>query len=314
MNFLDEPRLFKNDPWDGPIRGKFPVPDIEEYTNAFPNVLAVLYKDYNCEEYSIALKKTVNLEVDTYDRFISDNGSSFTAIGNSGSWMTFLKADGPVIMPISEELQVVDMELIVGISSLISTRREMFPAGVVLEKSSRPPYLFFYHYASVLRECGLQVFGKGLQRRLLVLLEFISNYTAPNFNEAKKLFSEGIVNSHHLSKLFRPDDIVITTQNGHPRAYVSTGWLQQESDYSPSLNCWSWEFDGNFYKEKVELFVKMSPSETPTPINDLNIYPLRLDQTGLAERLRSRGMQYWSCRDKRYVSYHGLDYFQDSMV
>jgi hypothetical protein len=311
--FLDEPRLFVGDRLYGPCRGMMPIQSKQLKAN--PGLLAILYRDYDCDLYSLRLKPNLRLGVDTYDKFNSTNHEL---------WEHFLKADGPVPIPESEEISIESQELLKATARLINSNRDSFPVGVDLAKISYAPYDFFYHYAAGLRECGLKNFQRDMQTQLMMLLDFVERYIAKNFEEARSLIAQGLITNHHISKLFRPGDVAVSVNDGHIRGYICSEWLSKDTsrrrfESNPKekeydLKGWCWGFDGNFYKQEHTLQLRVPLAEEPFVITDLNAYPLRLDKSGLEERLRTRGTKYWSCRKMRFVSYDGLDFYRDSMV
>ena len=70
-----------------------------------------------------------------------------------------------------------------------------------------------------------------------------------------------------------------------------------------------WGFDGGFQTSEEDQNVSHSAdNDSPFPISDLNIFPLRFAPDNAKERLLERGRKFWNCRHKQYVAYKGLDY------
>ncbi|KAF8859308.1 hypothetical protein BDZ45DRAFT_742549 [Acephala macrosclerotiorum] len=310
--FFDEPRLFAGDPWNGPCRGRVPVVDLAGRLKASPGVLAILYRDYDCEEYAESLRQRLRFGVDTHDKFVLLN----PADPSTGFWVGVFTADAAVAAPEAEEISIVSKDLWNTCKNIVDSNSELFPPGAELTEISRPPFLFFYHYTTTLRDCGSKNLQKDQQIQLTIFLDFVEKYTARDFNEARSMIAQGLITRHHVSKLFRPGGVIVSVEDTHPRAYICSGWLTEESGRftGTSLPCWGWNFDGAFYKDETSLLLPLSPADMPSPIVGLQYYPIEFDQSSMESRLRSRGLKFWSCRRMRFVSYHGLDFYHDSMI
>lgn len=93
---------------------------------------------------------------------------------------------------------------------------------------------------------------------------------------------------------------------------------------------WSWAFDGNFQRhdERLDLEVPTDDSDPSSisqrkgklstriassgksrfserSISDLNIFPIKFAPDAIIDRLRRRGRTFWTCCDRRLVSYQG---------
>lgn len=127
-----------------------------------------------------------------------------------------------------------------------------------------------------------------------------------DYDEADDLFSCDVVTKSHIHKLFGPNDIIVTTENGQSRAYIVEN-CPISITFPLELDCWSWEFDGLFRKERVKISVDWpSSSEETVPITTLTVYSLRFDRSGLADHLRKRVDIFWSCRYKNLISYNPI--------
>ena len=126
--------------------------------------------------------------------------------------------------------------------------------------------------------------------------------SASEKEDAQELHRTGFVRKDRWEELFRPDDIIVTNDNDQPRAYVVTfaPWLDMKA---LTLHCWSWEFDGQFYKRQTALEIPWPSDEEVIGITELRAYPLVYDKTDLDERLRKRGTKFWGCRERRLVGY-----------
>ncbi|KAF9883981.1 hypothetical protein FE257_002422 [Aspergillus nanangensis] len=142
---------------------------------------------------------------------------------------------------------------------------------------------------------------KGCKSRLANGSSIISRI-GHGYDEVDELFSRDGVHKSHLPMLFRPNEIVVVFENCQPRAYMLANG--PESDQFPlALDCWSWEFDGQFRREQTNVYVNWPSSASEIDISELNTYPLSFDHSGVEALLRKRGETVWKCRRERFVSY-----------
>jgi hypothetical protein len=144
--------------------------------------------------------------------------------------------------------------------------------------------------------------SQTLQDHIRTLFNYVIASYREEYQEADNLFERGLVNQYHFPKLFGPNEIVVTVANNQPLSYISEICPALE-DRHLELDCWSWDFDGLFRKEKSNLSVPWPQDSDTVPISSLRVYPLRYDRSGLEERLRNRGKQFWACRKRNFVSY-----------
>jgi hypothetical protein len=164
------------------------------------------------------------------------------------------------------------------------------------------PYLQLFHSKYLFGAPSISLLSDMHRFHIQALFVYVEQRMASEFTEANALFKVGMVNRAHWSKLFRPNETVIRYENGHPMAYISTSCPLTNPDVL-TLQCWSWEFDGRFWKTHTIMNVHWPSLDEAIPITSLPVYPLRFDTTGLSERLRERGRVIWSCRHKRFVGY-----------
>ncbi|KAH8722460.1 hypothetical protein GQ44DRAFT_358600 [Phaeosphaeriaceae sp. PMI808] len=69
---------------------------------------------------------------------------------------------------------------------------------------------------------------------------------------------------------------------------------------------WSYKYDGSFYKAKssVEIQIEASEIEEELDISSLNVFPIKFASEEARSRLKNRGKVFWTCRERRFVSYN----------
>ena len=140
------------------------------------------------------------------------------------------------------------------------------------------------------------------QLYLKALAGYLDQHITPEFVEAEALFAKGVVSRKHWAKLFCLDEIVVTVEHGQAVAFVSVICPIPNDDFLV-LYCWSWAFDGKFFRREAELRIPWPSKNDVTAITDLQVYPLKYAKAGLEDKLRNRGERFWGCRGRKYVSY-----------
>ncbi|KAH0547672.1 hypothetical protein FGG08_000161 [Glutinoglossum americanum] len=177
------------------------------------------------------------------------------------------------------------------------------------EKPISSPYLFLYHYRHLLEQLSRQKQGSFL-RHITPLLRYINDTYGEEYNEADKLFSQGLVKACDFGKLFLPGDIVVSLVDGHYLGYLSPNW-PQDTPMGTLLDCWSWNFNGSFFKSYKELIVSRPKEGEICTIVSLSAFPLRCADVALKTALVSRGQKLWSFRKQKFLNYNGFDFTRE---
>jgi hypothetical protein len=136
-------------------------------------------------------------------------------------------------------------------------------------------------------------------------LDSVEAACGPQWDDADRLFEQGLVTAKSFSKLFRPGEIVIRDEDGIPQAYMAEK-VGAVTNTRTSLSCWTLAFDGALHHENAQILVEWRGGEKDTvAVQYMGAWPLRLDKTGLRDRLGKRGIEFWQCRHRRLVSYDG---------
>jgi len=296
--YLDVPRLFAGDSKASALRGKRHFPDLEDYLESNPDISFIVYRSYSCNEYHEAVK-------DDFDRLqIPQIDPAVISISQLRAFFFALKRDGEAASLNAEEIRIVSEGLQDAMATMESLHPDQFGTWDP-QRGMRAPYLQLYHCRSLMDDYATIPFGdlsQTHQDHISTLFNYVIASYGEEYQEADDLFEIGLVNQYHFPKLFGPNEIVVTVANNQPSAYISEICPALEDGHL-ELNCWSWDFDGLFRKEKSNLSVPWPQDSDTVQISSLKVYPLRYDQSGLEERLRNRGKQFWACRKQNFVSY-----------
>jgi len=218
-------------------------------------------------------------------------------------WFYFLLEDAQLAEPYGEYITVCSDYLGDALTMLDQVMPKM-NADAGLQKSLTAPYNYFYHHRTVMRAAA-EGFSLAHQKVLGVLIDYFDVSQKSNFDEASEVFRRGNVNSKHFGKLFNAHDIVVRKEkdNGDLRAYQIESIDDAQVDQGAlELHCWTWEFDGRFFKSYHDILVH-GPSGEEISITELTVWPLRLDRPEVGDSLRQRGEMFWTLRHKKLVGY-----------
>jgi hypothetical protein len=177
-----------------------------------------------------------------------------------------------------------------------------------LERKWREPlnlayqYLQLYHQKYMLTGHTARQMDSSHQTHLSALSNYLEHRLGSEYAKAKALFEKGLVNRDHWAILFRPGAVVITIDSGQPVAYVSTSRPLIKNDVLQP-QCWSWAFDGKFFRDITHLDVPWPSDSVMNVITDLQTYPLQYASGELEQELRIRGEAFWACRSRKYIKY-----------
>lgn len=294
--FLDPPRLFDGDNKASPLRGRISITDVDEHLEDNEHASIVIYKDYQCEEYHESIEEG-------FERLrLSDYG--VRTVPAMRPYLFVLRKDMEVATSISEEMILLSHDLKEALRSLGHLDRKItYDSFTQAHWTLKAPYLQMYHFRDLIRQASPRLSSVDEQQHAGVLLKYIDESFGADYSEADNLFAEGLVSEKHLSKLFGPDEIVVTMRDGQPVAYKSRG-LPSTVGSAVTLYCENWNFDGVFgQKESYVTVTWPSSSLAILPIVDLEFFPLKYDRLGTKGRLLKRGQLLWNCRKRRYMSY-----------
>ncbi|KAJ5452767.1 ATPase AAA-type core [Penicillium cf. griseofulvum] len=196
------------------------------------------------------------------------------------------------------------------------------------------PYLFVYHN----RGAGESEIKRGLsseaQRQFDLFMDYVQETCGNEYTAADLLFEKGKIRPEYVQYLFKPNQVLISTQNKEHIGYVARDWPSRDSDvYGTSNACWwidaqTWDFDGDFYRYRTRLSFEMpklqrvmempsspqvdyplpnSDSDKECDITDLAVFPIKYAPDYLVRKLQRRGEIFWTFRTQTYVSYQATE-------
>ncbi|KAL6799935.1 P-loop containing nucleoside triphosphate hydrolase protein [Trichoderma sp. SZMC 28012] len=310
----DKPQLYLEQPWaveDGPLlhlRGSKAINNFDLFLERNKEIAFIIYKDYECcdgvPSTTSKSKIELGLEVDA-STFLT--GEHIQLISNDLKLALESLAskvfDG-IPHPFSEEEDYPS----------IGSRDKRMPFQFLGEKDVRSieyPYMFLFHRRKEVEEVATNQ-PPGAQIYLDVFFNYLFSRMAEEWAVVDQLLAQKKISAKYLDYLFVPNQIVLMQRKdmdaAQIKAYVLQDWLQRPSQdgSAPTVPVYSWEFDGNFYKSFSDLSIEDLPSETGNfPITDMLVYPIEFASKEVVSALRKRGIMFWKCRARHYVSYNG---------
>lgn len=214
-----------------------------------------------------------------------------------------------------ETMLIVNDDLKDAIHTVATCPMEGVSKNVNPESLEMPaPYRFLYHH----RE-ALQAHSKSVDTSLRIMVEAVLGYINTNYehdyDEAAEYMSRGMITTHHIEKMYRPNQIVIIS-NKYPSdqfkdqgIYVVQGW----PDYSGShlrLTLWNWEFQHGWcqrIRRVVSVSFPLKGKNELFAINEVNTYPVTFLSKESIDYLRERGRKYWDYGRPTFVYYNDTD-------
>ena len=286
--YLDHPRLFYGDDKASQLRGTKRLSDDSELA---ASAGIVIYQSYACDAYL--------RHFDTFFEPIELPHLQETFLRANQARFFRFKREGPAALPQSIRLDLQSTQLVSEISAILSHSDIL--SGWQEERSLSFPFPFFFHHAAEVQAAVDLSGGPGLQKYVALLLHCIADLGRQDHAEAEQLFSRGLVDRAHFSKLFRAGELVVTRKD---RVLVAHRLDRiREAQDGISLECWSYDFNGSFKMRQTTLYVRRPSEKEAISINSLEAFPLRLDLSGIRQDLLSRGCKFWECRARKYIHY-----------
>lgn len=303
-NFLDTPRLFAGDNKASALRGKDTIMDIDDYLEDHEHISIVVYKRYNCEGYHERIESS-------FER-LKFSDYAVRAVSAMRPYLFVLRRDTVPATSTSEEMTFLSDDLKQALRNLQALDSKINYASLARRNwNIESPYLQLYHFRDAIRQNVSCLSDFGEQQQVGVLLRYIYQELETEYGEADDLFARGLVSQKHHSKLFGPNEVIVTLDGDKPLAFMSLG-LPDTGLSRSSLLCESWNFDGVFERKQSAVNIQWPhESREEMPIVDLEFFPLKYDHRKTEERLLTRGKLLWGCRKRRYMSYRGLGSIDD---
>lgn len=192
------------------------------------------------------------------------------------------------------------------------------------------PYLFWYHDRSPEAFEGLNALHR---KYMLKLTGWIDENYGEMYLRVEKQLERRVVSYETIEFLFKPGDGIILDTKPEwegiaPNAEIATSWplsttpkqlvdaaaenfwakikdKKKKFTWKWTLECWAYRYDGSFYRSDryIEINMQADRMDEEVDIHKLNAYPLKYASEETRALLEKRGRTFWSCRERRLVSY-----------
>lgn len=288
-DYLNPPKMIRE---GSASRDSVSIPDLGEYLKENANISIIVNRTYSPNAYNSEI-------IDQFQKLQKENMKP-DVVTSQGPGFYKLTEDSGYRGPYSETMTIVSEDLKNALNTIFGMLSGQ-PAKLDFEHEMAAPYLPFYHLRRAINQ-KVNRLAPTLQVPVKTLMGYLNKEFGSEYKEADDLFSAGLVNQKHLSKLFGANEVVVTMQDDTPRAYI----VRSVSNDGLLLECESWSFDGIFRRQQTTFKVDWPDLTAESiPIPSSTIYPLRFDKSGLETRLRNRGNIFWECRYRKCVSYQG---------
>lgn len=300
-DYLDVPCLLTDSNQTTMLKGKRSLDNVEWYLEDNPSQSFAVINTYDCIDYHREI-------ADSFERVSLPSSIDSHILGQVRPYLYVLKKNAKEADRIKQTLLPSP-----GLTRALNMLQSSLPLELRdwdEEGNLTYPYPQLWHCRDVLHDAAEELTPRE-QSYVMTLLEFLQSHVSTEWLEAEAMFENGMVSRQHWTKLFRPDEPIVTTIDGEPRAFICKEDAEVFHD-TLHLPCWSWEFDGHFFRQDFAIKIKWPDQSDVAMITDLSHYPLRYDDSDLEQRLHSRGLTFWSCRQRRYISYESAS--QDAIV
>jgi len=290
--YRDTPAMIASDHQARALHGKDRLRDVDNYLGECLGFSVAIFIDYDCEAYHDNIKDAfIRIPVPSVPEDIGIDMKPYFRV---------LQHDGPRAIATSERLKLSE-NLEEALHTLQDQNAEIMDEWYFDEDLDHP-YPKLDQFKHVFVGPRAQALEPQQQKDLKVLSDYITERLALDYGELEQLSDAGLVSRKHWLMLFRPDDTVVTMFESQYRAFsVKSCFLL--SPNTIEMDCWSWEYDGNFFQKHATMHIKWPSSSDQVKIKDLSVYPIRYAEDGVESSLRARGNTFWSCRRQRYVNY-----------
>jgi hypothetical protein len=277
--YEDEPHYDGNMIWgnDEVLRGDHPVFNIETYLKQQLGLHFVIVREYDCVlSRRAGFEDAGQLDVKTRVRR-----------GREKLWII-----SPVLHTVLEDMS----------QCKLSTEESSMTNLVQLDA---PYNILFHHHRELLALAGRdRLRGPVLNG----LLSYVGTNYESDYEDARLMFMNGFVCSAHLGKLFRPGQMVVASdaQTGAFRVSIIIECVALAYG-NVKLKGWCWTFDGVRLIRALWSGDIAIPSQEPTPINQLAVFPTEYAPDEIMGIISKRGKKFWEIRDRAHLGYTGWD-------
>ncbi|KAI4629136.1 uncharacterized protein J4E87_003397 [Alternaria ethzedia] len=179
-----------------------------------------------------------------------------------------LQQDGPIANATSERLQLSE-NLEEALHTLQDQNADIMDEWYFDEDLDHP-YPKLDQFKHVFVGPRAQTLESQQREDLKVLSDYITERLTLDYGELEQLSDAGLVSRKHWLMLFRPDDTVVTMFESQYRAFSVKSCLLLSSN-TIEMECWSWEYDGNFFQKHTTMDIEWPSSLDQVKIKDLSV-------------------------------------------
>ena len=302
VNYLEEPTWAIGPRGEFALKAHFPVTDVEGYLRQKQGVA-----------FSIAKFYSTTHQQEEVQRAVRD------------------KTPLPRPRPLQESIRFESVTMIAAAEDFFRRQPKFsteFP-NFNIKFAIPAPYLFWYHYRN---QDAFQDLSLIHREHMQLLCGWIDEHYGAMYDRVNEQLSRKVVSYETMPFLAKPGDVLVSKDAGKWRAHVATSWPSnqnrnikppsiQETAWASSstpaglteasvtskwtIQAWSYKYDGRFYRSKstVDINLKASSMQEEVKMEELNIVPLKYASKEAEPILKKRGESFWSCRNRRLVSY-----------
>ncbi|KAI4950396.1 hypothetical protein J4E91_004278 [Alternaria rosae] len=245
------------------LHGQNRLRDVDSYLDECLGFSIVVFIDYDCEAYHEKIKDAF---IQTPMPQMPDDISI-----DMKPYFRVLQKDGPIADATRERLKLSE-SLEEALHALQSNDADM-PSEWAFDDDLVHPYPKLYQYKHLFSGPSIQALDTQQQIDLGVLLAYVTDRSAFDHEKLKELSAAGLA--------FTVRSCLLRDQN------------------TLEMDCWSWEYDGNFFQKHITVLIKWPSKSKEVAITDLSVYPVSHAEAGVESGLRQRGMTFWSCRRRK---------------
>lgn len=260
---------------EGKLMGDKIVHSLDDYLGLQSKVSFLVVHDHSCTDY-----------FQTDDRTLDDNHRR-----NLGPSKENLR----IVAPLLQEalLKVAEYNPMQGA-----------PLSFLRDQGMGAPYPFLFHHHKRLVELAREEMYEGV---LSPLLDFLDTSYKKEYEEADSLFEGGDLTSRHLTKLFKPNQMVISRNESNVlQAYILHSCVALHRG-KVLFHGWSLVYDGNSLKRLPWVQEIDGLLDERIRIADFKVHPAEFARPEDIEYLEKRGRRFWNMRNQTYICYTGWD-------
>ncbi|KAF5253481.1 hypothetical protein FANTH_1552 [Fusarium anthophilum] len=285
--YLDRPWVVESGPNNAHLRGSQPILNFELFLERNKEVVFIVYKDYRC-----------------CGRQSNNRSKSHMEPGGQ------LEASSLLV---AEHISLISSDLRSAMEEFSEATLADFPHTNFKEgEEMKYPYLWWFHRRKEIDEALDKAKLSQHSLKVNLVREYVLKRMAEEWETVDELLAKKKISLHYIKYLFVPDQISISTEQGHDvsklQGVVTQGWLERQPipNYLASVDVTFWTFDGTFRLSSKPFAINDLPialrSETEEfNITELPLYPIAYASHEIAEALRNRGRMFWKCRIRNYV-------------